>query len=109
MFGNFFRNTPQPDSSGTRTAAATTVPLMTPPSIHTSSHQGQGFTETDMKSCQFLAADNLANLALAGGMNRYSQRKVSPEDFVLLKVIGKGSYGELSIWPFVLSLSQVKS
>lgn len=38
------------------------------------------------------AADNLVNLALQRGVSK----KLSPEDFVLLKVIGKGSYG--NIW-----------
>ncbi|XP_055388711.1 serine/threonine-protein kinase Sgk2-like [Condylostylus longicornis] len=42
-----------------------------------------------------VVTDNLANLALQGGISKYSQRKVSPEDFVLLKVIGKGSYGKV--------------
>lgn len=45
---------------------------------------------------QLVAADNLANLALArGGSQPYGSRRVGPEDFVLLKVIGKGSYGKV--------------
>ena len=43
---------------------------------------------------QVVYADNMANLAWSLCNSKFSNKKVSPEDFVLLKVIGKGSYGQ---------------
>lgn len=114
MFANFFRNslhyqnqTDNPSSAESsfhqRSAAKATIPQHSSQSdtMATTSHhhfqlpeQNPPLSYIDCTDDTICAMDNLANLALHGGMNRYSQRKVIPEDFILLKVIGKGSYGK---------------
>lgn len=67
-------------------ASAEASPQPRPDATHDTENQGLG---------GIVATDNLANLALSGSMGCYAQKKLSPEDFVLLKVIGKGSYGKV--------------
>jgi hypothetical protein len=54
-------------------------------------------SELENHKANYVATDNLVNLTLnCGSSNSFGSRKVCPEDFTMLKVIGKGSYGAFS-------------
>lgn len=56
----------------------------------TSGHNGRKLLSHDRFNT---TTDNMVNLAIQGGLTSCGTRRVTPEDFALLKVIGKGSYG----------------